>query len=66
MQHNDPQIIDHILKQVEAGNLFRHINKEEHMEELLLVEKALGTDRNEFLEDMERDKNILQALDKKP
>jgi hypothetical protein len=66
MQHHDPCVIDAILRQVETGKLFQHLDKGKHMEELLAAEESLGVDRHELLRDVERDRNILQALHETP
>jgi hypothetical protein len=65
-QHHDPCVIDAILRQVESGKLFQHLDKDKHMEELLAVEESLGVHRHELLRDVERDRNILQALHETP
>ena len=44
MQHHDPHVIGEILRQVEAGQLFRHLDKDKHAEMMLEAEKSVGRD----------------------
>jgi hypothetical protein len=62
MQHNDPLVIDAILRQVESGKLFCHLNKDEHMEKMLAAEKAMGHDEKDILEDFEKDLPVLARM----
>jgi hexokinase len=62
MQHHDPQVIDKILKQVESGKLFQHVDKDKHMEMMLEAEKSLGRDEGEILKDFERDLPVLGKM----
>jgi hypothetical protein len=66
MQHHDPKIIDEILKQVEAGKLFQHVDKDKHADMMLEAEKSLGSDENEILKDFERDLPALGKMAENP
>jgi hypothetical protein len=66
MQHHDPRVIDEILRQVEAGQLFKHLDKDKHMEMMLEAEKSLGRDENDILKDFERDLPATEKMMESP
>jgi hypothetical protein len=66
MQHHDPQVIDAILRQVESGQLFQHLDKDKHGEMMLEAEKSLGRDEKDILKDFERDLPTLGKMIRDP
>lgn len=62
MQHHDPHIIGEILRQVESGQLFRHLDKDKHAEMMLEAEKSVGRDGNDILKDFGRDLPVLEKM----
>jgi hypothetical protein len=66
MQHHDPQVIDAILRQVEAGQLFKHLDKDKHTKMMLEAEKSLGRDEKDILKDFERDLSTLEKMIRDP
>jgi hypothetical protein len=66
MQHHAPKVIDEILRQVESGQLFQHLDKDKHADMMLEAEKSLGRDEKEILKDFEHDLPVLEKMRENP
>jgi hypothetical protein len=62
MQHHDPKVIGEILRQVEAGQLCRHLDKNKHADMMLEAEKSLGREEKDILKDFNNDLPVLKKM----
>jgi hypothetical protein len=66
IQHSDPAVIRSILRQVEGGTLFSHLDKNKHGEMLLAVEALLGRDERDIMRDIKNDLPVIEKMIKEP